>query len=122
MSNSVFVLLLVSSFLIVMFWETVRRYLFYVMKVCHNNGTGVACGCSHGLASCSSSSNFPEEEPRLRTRQGSCRREISCGKSSPTINSKPLDKMSYFFAFNDETAAIECNATPLQDVDPKDLA
>ncbi|MDR2268534.1 MAG: hypothetical protein LBD81_03760 [Holosporaceae bacterium] len=117
MGDITFVLLLVSSFLVVMFWENVRRYLFYVMKVCHN-GAGGLCGCSSSRLP---SSSFSEEH-QWRTRYTSRLDEISEKKSNKTMDNKTIDKMSYFLAFNDENTAIECNATPLQDVDPKDFA
>ncbi|MDR1362156.1 MAG: hypothetical protein LBJ16_03000 [Holosporaceae bacterium] len=116
MNNFVFAIILFSLLFVFMFWKNVKRYLFFVMKVCHD-GSGGSCGCS-----CRPTSS-PEAHRFLFSGPGKSGVVQPTARSIPTERvDKSLDRMSYFLAFNDEPSTMKYSATPLQDVDPEDLA
>jgi hypothetical protein len=128
MSSVAFVILLFSFFLVAMFWKTASSYLLGVMKICHNHGDGccrkvVASGFP-GTGGSVGGAVGEKNKAESRANEAVCKdgKCVSYGCVSHENSVSVVDRMGYYLASNDEEDMSCYRPTPLQDVDPQDLA
>ena len=111
MDNILFIILIATIFALVFFRKNIGNYLFSAMKICHDSAKN-NCSCSCKAPKKTITEGYPDEIT-----------EKNNNTEPPQMGEIHLiGKNSFYLASNDEETMKNFHKTPLQDIDPKDLA